>query len=455
MTSELINFNVDIWIPFLLLVGMTLFFRAVAPCWLYPGPFFSLYWTATIGVSLPFNRFPLWSGTLWWLVATIFAFCIGSFIGGTAKAGYPVKGLGVSSGHYHYPWLERFIVFCFILGMLRVYFLGRVVADPMADQPPVWLQFGLVAIYLGDMLGGVLLGSTKTFRGMIIAFLGLLPQIAYSLIYGGRSSLVLGVFFFAGGYYGIKIFISGGKVHFLTAKLITGTVSLIMALFFLGILMGVFRFDPKEYEGGREKLTRFISNVEKKILDKSEFIGIADRFLPVIFGNIYSFSYFFKPVWEDPSPKYYVTVSVNEPHLSEYWDKPRPLEYGRLTFRGILRVVGIEPALIKQYPSFPVMNGVHSNVYTSFMPPILDFGLPGSLVFSFVFGLLMGFSYLKLAQGHLGFIAAFCFFFPHVLNSGGLFFPYNSINLALVLIALPVLWARNAVPFANHKRKES
>jgi len=455
MTSDFINYSPEILIPFALLVGLTCFFRAIAPSWVYPGPFFSLYWVVTIAISMPFDRFPLWSGTVWWLLATIFAFCVGSFLGGFSKTGYPVKEVDASERQRYYPWLEKIIIICFVLGVVRIIFLGKLLDNPMGDQPPAWLQLCLTAIYLADMLGGVLLGSAATNRGRVIAFLGIVPQISYSLLYGGRSSLVLGIFFFCGGYYGMKIFLSEGRVRFLTAKLISGTVGLLLCLFFMGVLIGVFRYDAKPNEAFEDRLTRYATNFEDKILNKAEFLRVTDKFSPVIFGNIYSFSYFFKPVWNDPVPEYFVTIERDEPHYRHYWNKPRPKEYGRLTFRGILRVFGIEPVLIKQYPSFPVLGAVHSNVYTSFMPPILDFGLYGSLIFYFLFGLLMGFSYRKLADGHLGFVAVFCFFFAHVLNSGGLFFPYNSINLALIIVGLSVIWARNAVPVKDLERFES
>ncbi len=133
---------------------------------------------------------------------------------------------------------------------------------------------------------------------------------------------------------------------------------------------------------------------------------------------------------------------LSHPYSFSYYLKhalvhPPDLRYGLGTFAGLVELFGIRDR--GTYEDFEPDRGVRSNVYTLFMPPIVDFGLAGAWFSFFAAGLLAGWAFGRVAQGNLVFSPILNMFYPHVLVIGGDFFSYNSVTLAHVFVAL-YLW---------------
>jgi hypothetical protein len=261
----------------------------------------------------------------------------------------------------------------------------------------------------------MLLAADHSRVGRRYAFLSLVPAFVLGVGYGGRQSMLSGLFFFAAGFWSMRALLRQGRVPLLTVKFLLMVVLLVPCLMFISAVIVSARVDKLRRQPLAARLKYLPQAVEEVITKPSQaWHGRKNELL----GAPYTFSVY----------------------LEEIESHPQPLSYGTQLFSGLLDLVGLKEHVA--YFNFEIDEGVWSNVHTIFAPPIADFGLFGSFVDFFAFGLLTGFVYGRVINGAAWALAPLAMFYPNVLSVGGYFLSWNSVTLCFVLVHLYV-WFPN------------
>jgi oligosaccharide repeat unit polymerase len=224
----------------------------------------------------------------------------------------------------------------------------------------VFSQVGIIINYIAAPIGGMIIAQQKTvLRSALVIVFAFVPSVLHMIVYSDKGTLFLvGAYFFAG---------------VLVARVMRGDTALLnIATFKAGaaavlLLIPVLIFSMLSRGGGDWKGSEQITKV---------FFYLNSY----AFGHLFAFSDWFTNYFFEATSKYTNPLSSTS---------------GFFTFMGIGRMIlpgyRLPPGIFDEY--FSVPNVVTSNIYTMFRPLIVDFGLVGSLVFMFVWGLGASLSY--------------------------------------------------------------
>jgi hypothetical protein len=266
-------------------------------------------------------------------------------------------------------------------------------------------------MFASPILGGMLFASSLGGRSRAIGVIGVLPGVLYGITYLGRSPMLASIFFWAAGFFSMRIYQKQGRVPLLTPKYLAVAGGLSVFVVVVGTTIAAFRGAAWDMPLV-ERLIAFPEIVRSADAEK-EWAG----FRHGVFSHPYAFSVYLRRALASPP----------EPH------------YGALTLGGPLELIGQHVRV--PYEQFEVEPGVWSNVYSAFMPPIEDFGLAGSFFSFLAAGLLAGFGFRWMMAGRFGGAPLLTMFYPHVMVVGGYFFAYNCLVLAHAFVGLYLLWA--------------
>lgn len=397
--------------PLLAIIGLTLVARATLGSWLAPGAFFPLIWSAMILLGMTVPEYPPWPAALWWMFAALAVFYAGNLLAGGRPVGEISWGSAPPQREVQLPHLHGIGRLLFLIALVYV-LLKPIITPRPIDNPPLWFQVLLIANYAAPLLAGMGLAVDRSWRGWSLAALINFPAVVNAILSTGRSSLLAAIYFTLAGYWSVRTVQRRGQAPLLTLRTLIVAPLLLITLSVLGTGIGRLRaIDNTRELTISERLTEYPELLRDADPDK-EWYG----FRHGVLSHPYAFSVYLKRALDHP---------------------PEP-QYGMLTFSGPLELVGLHQRTC--YEAFEVDEGVYSNVYSLFMPPIEDFGLVGSFVSFFVAGLIAGWGYLRVSQGSLPYIPILTMFYTHVLVIGGYFFAYNSMVFAHVVLGAYLLW---------------
>lgn len=403
----------DVWIPAILLGAFALAMRGMSGTWLAPAAFYPGVWAGVVATSLLVPQYPAGPRAVWWILLCIAAFSVAALIGrrvGAAPTDEPgVKALREEG----LPRMRPLIVITTMIAVIYLLIFGETVRA-FGDRPPLIAQLLLWSMYFGPVLGGILFAterrrpSTKWF-----ALLSILPTLLYAIAGTGRTVMVFAFLFLFAGYYAIRIAQTGGTIRVFRPRTVLAGSALVAIVIVLGISISVFRgvYDPSQ-----DLVSR--ASTFSQAFEEGAWETGWQAIRPGLFGNVYAFSYFFENALVDP---------------------PEPAHGARI-FGGFVEFFGIQDR--GTYENFEIEPGVYSNIYSEFMPPIMDFGFTGAVVSFAVVGLITGWAYARLLAGRLWTAPVMIVFYPHVLIQGGLFFAYNSLTMMYAMLATYLLFCQ-------------
>lgn len=385
--------------------------RIIFRSWLHPGAFFALVWLFLVVFSLSApvfgaERYPVWSGALWWMVLTLACVLTGSFIGALAAHRPHAPATIPTSGSQ----------FEFVVPLLAVSALGSVVwpiAVPQlvvwGDHPPMYLQVFLGLHYLGPILGGLLFAGARETRHKLLALFTVLPGLLFGVLDTGRSKVVIQVCYWFSGYFTMLLFVRRGRPIALFSRGRTLAAIASLALFLLiGVVFTPFRSVPRDVPVG-EKFRQYW-----QLLDSDTLLASWEWMHSSIFGHPAMFSSYFEIAWADP---------------------PTIPKFPQQTAAGVYRAFGYE----LPEPLYTEVGGEWTNVFTIFKPPIEDFTMPGALIIFFGWGALSAWAYRKVQLGSLWPGVLVAHYYANSMNIGGNFLTYNSQTGAFIIVGV-YLW---------------
>jgi len=246
-----------------------------------------------------------------------------------------------------------------------------------------------------------------------MSLLTLVPSlVAAPLVFAGRTALVMSFGYWAAGYLATRVLIDRKP----TALLTKGHIAA------LAVALGIFGAAGAVITAFRVVLDLQMTISERimaysDVLSWENVVGAWGSLNTSVFGGMASFSVYFAEAWRTP---------------------PTP-EFGRYTLAGFLRWFNVPMSL----PDYVVIDGVGTNAFVSFKPMISDYGLWGSLVAWFVYGLIAGWAYKKVRAGSLWPTAILVEFYTNSAVGGGMFFAYNSITAVFILTGCYMAWVAN------------
>lgn len=397
--------------PVLALVAVAVAGRLTWRSWLHPGAFFALCWSFIVILSLSgplfgAEQYPVWHGTLWWIVLVMVCVYAGSAIGSQMASPPRVPTPIPGSGR----------LFDFVTPLLIVSATGSVVwpiAVPQlttfGDHPPLYLQVFLGLHYLAPFLGGILLAASRETRYRLLSIAALLPGIFLAVIDTGRSKIIGQVTTFFISYFAMLVFLHRSRPVplFTMGRTLAGAVSIVL-LVAIGVAFTTFRSVPWNVSV-EQRITEYWHRTDSESIRRDW-----EWMQPSIFGHVAMFSAYFELAWANP---------------------PLRPKFPEQTAAGIHRALGGEPGEVLMVD----VGGLPSNVFTIFKPPIEDFTMPGSLLVFFAWAIVSGWAYRKVQLGALWPMALLIFYYGNVTNVGGIFLAYNSITGAYLLTGL-YLW---------------
>jgi oligosaccharide repeat unit polymerase len=399
-------------VPTLLLGALVVVARVSGGSFFAPGAFFALCWLAQVLLSYVVPDYPVWSGTIWWILLSCTVLCLGSMGLGSARS-RPTEGPARRSTDglaFQRPVLTLLISAAGGMAYTVLAQTGKV--DLTANNHPnVFLQLLLPCQFAGPMLGGLMVAS-RTLSGWrrLFSLLPLLPAVLLAILFSGRMALIVPCLFWLSAYTVGELRLNSGRLPLFRPRRLLA-VGIVAAVFFASaVLLGALRSTETMFGTLEEKIIAYPSIFQGDTLDQR-----SKGLRPALFGNVYSFSYFFR----------------------DAWDSPPPLRYGQVIFAAPLDLLNIGG---QRYPyeSFEIEPGEFSNIYTMFRPPVDDFGLIGSLIWWLGIGAVQGWAYRRVAHGGKTHTILLIWFYIDTSIVGGYFFRYNSLILSYVLAWLYV-----------------
>lgn len=385
--------------------------------WLAPGAFFSLFWTVAVAYPLLLSDYKITQGVLLWILAMVFAFYIGSSIGD----GSLLKSARYNARSYNYytqiPFISCIIIVCAVLGILssviNVLTFGYSFASLLTWKgyikvaksftemryggqftPPFVSQLLLIPVYMGPLFAGLLYGFHVSARSKVLIILSFVPAIVIALLQTTRSTIAYaGILFFA-AYLSVLVLREGRRVQLFTLK---RAILGIIAMGFISLNFTVLQLIRE----GDVPLCRIVSEIYW--LARNYYT----QYLP-----LYS-------IW-----------------IEDYWDNSKQPSFGAATFAGISDVLGIRKKglFISYHDVIPGI--VRSNVLPLFVALTQDFTIPGALVALFLWGMVTGLSYQKVAKGRKLYLPILTAFYAVTLWSPiATLLGYNSIIGSLILFS--------------------
>lgn len=281
--------------------------------------------------------------------------------------------------------------------LLNVLGAGWLLRDALKEiQVPLFVRLVLLLNYSGVILT-ILYGFLYRFH-----FLNILPYLSVLLMgvtQAGRAGTIMILFqIFIAVFWAaiIKQQTNDEKPEF---KKINPDVRVMKKSLYLVLIVGVIFAAGELY-----KAQSALDQLDDKQLD---------TFKDYLFGGIAGFTY-----------------NLQHPEFTElYW--------GRYSFSSLYNLLGIYKAELGIYTTFvPLSDRSFSmgNIFTSFRPLIDDFGVVGSVVFMFIFGIISSWVFMRSIVGSLAAISVCIVLYTYLFHTFLLpITVHNSILLSVVL----------------------
>jgi oligosaccharide repeat unit polymerase len=402
----MIEISAELAIPSVVLVLIALAARWVHGNWLAPGAAFAAVWSLLLWMSLlsPLwgaPSYPVWTGGVWWIVASTLAFVLGSVVGHAPRR-WPAE-TGEPNRPLFLPHMPAIIVISTVVGFIytAIYFSGE-------TDPRTIVQIILVPQFTGPMIGAAYFGSTRG-RKRYLGLLTLAPGLFTGLLSSGRTAFMAPVVWWGAGAFAFSVFLGGSKLKVITLKRTTLGAAFVLAALLMGAVFQIFRSVSVPRLNVSERLSEYT-----KVLSTGEVTDAWIWMQSSYFGHISAFSAWFESAWVNPPP----------------------LALGSQSMNGLFRLLDLPIA----ETDYVLVDGISTNVFTLFKPPIGDFGFAGALLFFLLMGWTTGFSYRRLRDGQLWPLSILAGFYVHCILAGGWFFNYNSVTASYFVPCFYFLW---------------
>jgi oligosaccharide repeat unit polymerase len=400
------------WIPTVAMMLLAIGARVLSGSWLAPGSFALSVWSLYLIVPLTVAREYKVPAIGVWLIL-LFVLCIA--IGAELGVGRNNINRSTHSREFSYSrqilYLSLFLTLPVLLGTLYwsaktieengldlsvagLLALGHVssVVRYAGEQPPLLARLLVVWAYPAALLGGMSYAANRRYRDKLICFLPILVSLLLSLLQAAKANTLIGIALALSGFWGMKVFISGGAYRPLSRK----ALLILTALVTIGLLF-------------------FLATDTLRTHKQEEDIAVdAD------WGRV------------KVSTLGYLAV------FSQWTNGPSSafqLNLGAYTFGGVLELVGLRSRQIGIYTQSVDFEGAaESNIFTAFRGLIEDFSLFGATIVCFLGGFFSGRAFLESRAGRETGIVALAGFFAFLIWSPlGSLFVYNGPILAIVV----------------------
>jgi oligosaccharide repeat unit polymerase len=249
------------WLPYAMLVVVTLASRLRCGSWFAPAAFVGLVWSFFTGASLLVVDYPVPARGIWMLVQLIVVIQLGSWI---ALELHP-RPMGVDNSPST-NILKSLIVPCRRYGLLStavalagcVYFLSTSLDEFGLSFTPIGvLEVGarwthlryddilepwsvrLLVMWLhpAALFGGVLFSCSRKWLDRVLGVLTLSPALIYGILTGARAAVLLGLTCWIGGYVAVLCVRSNAPLSLFTGKRLVhlSLVAASLVAMFIGI----------------------------------------------------------------------------------------------------------------------------------------------------------------------------------------------------------------------------
>lgn len=276
--------------------------------------------------------------------------------------------------------------------------------------------FGRVAtllMYVSPIIGGFLyFDSTKAWRKFLIVAVAASPSLFIMVTQSSKGALFLAMVFFYGAILLRKLY-ADDLVLFKPgfAKQLLLYITLLLPILTVSFLSrGLYAVDD--------------NNVV--------YLALVRYFASYTSGHMYAFSDWF-------------THYMGEPTRQVYTD--HFYAYGNYTFMAIFKAFGISATfpqgVFDEYFSYG--NVIESNIYTMFRGLIYDFGGAGGVLFMFISGMLLHYSFYRLLTTRMApfacalFICSLGYYYTSFIIS---LLMWNSVYVTTVLVTLLLYWSK-------------
>jgi oligosaccharide repeat unit polymerase len=410
----------ELIVPATALAVVAVLARTLQGSWLAPGPLFALTWSTVVWVSLVSPIwgtpvYPVWQGALWWIVAATGVLCAGS-LAGDMTFRRAARNVPLTTTRFA-PTLPgvRFL----IPAGVAIGLLYAAISLGLESDPPTYLQIILVPNYAGPVLGGMLFATDRS-RRRHLAWLTLVPGFFIGLMGVGRTAVIAPMTFWLAGYFGMSVYVGGSRLKLFRPRHILAGMLLVPFVLFIGVSFQVFRLVILPYSAYSARLAAYWNLLDSELLSYSwEWMQSS------IFGHVAAFSAYFETAWHVP---------------------PRP-SMGQQTLNGFFRLLNVPTPDVGDSVE---IDGINTNVFTIFKPPIADYTLAGALLLFFLIGVTSGLAYRRVREGRLWPIAILATLYANTMLLGGWFFTYNSISATYFAVGFYLRYVeRRQIPAAS------
>lgn len=246
---------------------------------------------------------------------------------------------------------------------------NSLIADRYSDRTvtSIYGQIANVASYIAVALGGLIFpGFSQIWKKIAVLVIAMIPSIFVLSIFGAKGMVFLCISMFYAGY--------------LVRRMRTGDHRLIDRRSLLRLMTGGLALIPFVTVSFIARGLYAGSGVNVSLFD-----GLVRSYVSYTSGHIYAFADWFS---------WYVGAEA------EQFYAPEEVTGGFYTFMTLFRLLGSErivpPGVFVEY--FQHGAYLQSNIYTLFRGLIVDFTLPGSLLFLFLLGLISHQAFLKMSR---------------------------------------------------------
>ncbi len=417
-----------IYLPIITILASAIISRKVTCSWLSPGSFFSLCWSFFLFVPLVFaSNYNIDIIGLWFIAIFSMACSAGSIIAFKPLLNYSnysnIKSKISNGSELINPLLilctiSFFGLYLLFKHALSTYSFGYysftwlsipnlIAVDRYNGELnyPFIIKYSLYCIYPANLLGGLLISLEKnSFRIKIISIIPLFAAFFLGILEGARSGILLGIIIFFSGWLSTYIFYNSqyksGRSYL---KLGIGIVSFIASFTLIFILIQWLR-----------------QGMDNLIVDL-----LMDRIKAYFFGYLAAFSQWLV-----------LFENIN-------------LSGGLTTLAGPFNFVGVIDRPLGFYDPINIYSGITTNIFTAFRGLVLDFSIPGAIIFAFIFGFITQLFFQKGEYGNLITTIPISIFYAFTLYSPLIsIFHYNSIIFSWVFLFFLTLFRQNE--YQNH-----
>ena len=363
------------------ILGVAWFVARANRTWLLPSVIFSFFWFLYTFLPLVFLfNVPIHPETVLYILVYCCAFHASSFLFNwrdAKKIFYTNKVVTKEISKFNSLFINRcfysiqaFVIFTIFMDIiLQGFSLKSIIFDLMATSSSyinlrysgdlnesMLTRVGTVFTYVGAILGGfVFYFQNKKISLTVTLIIMLIPSTLLMVVQGAKGAVFLCMFLFYGSllvcnFYKMKTTLTDSRINKL---LFYSVIILIPAIVSSFLSRGLYDQDMSF------------------VIDKLKMY-----FYSYAFAHLYAFSDWFGAL-----------IGYNS---TMDYDLNIDLHYGFYTFMAPFRLFGVNeyvpPGVYEEY--FYYKNVLKSNIYTMFRGVILDYGIIGSLIFSFIFGIM-------------------------------------------------------------------